>query len=205
MLTKPQVSVWVWAWCNGSLGITTEFENSRIPMLHLLMTWCYFITIFFQYFKKGNILQFMFNSFWFRGLQHDRPPCPSATPRACSNSCPSSQWCHPNISSSVVPFSSTFNLSQHHGLFWRVSSSHQVAKVLELQLQHQSFQWICRTEYLKYSPLLIWRMYTSTQALPVESWHLGVYTWCLDGGLGQSCRILQLYLPCCLMQSLVAV
>ena len=39
-------------------------------------------------------------------LQHARPPCPSPTPRACSNSCPSSQWCHPTISSSVMPFSS---------------------------------------------------------------------------------------------------
>ena len=39
------------------------------------------------------------------GLQHTRHPCPSPTPRACSNSCPSSQWCHPTISSSVVPFS----------------------------------------------------------------------------------------------------
>ena len=38
--------------------------------------------------------------------QHARPPCPSSTPRACSNSCPSSWWCHPTISSSVVPFSS---------------------------------------------------------------------------------------------------
>ena len=40
------------------------------------------------------------------GLQHTRPPCPSPTPRACSNPCPSSRWCHPTISSSVVPFSS---------------------------------------------------------------------------------------------------
>ena len=39
------------------------------------------------------------------GLQHARLPCPSPSPRACSNSCPSSQWCHPTISSSVAPFS----------------------------------------------------------------------------------------------------
>ena len=39
------------------------------------------------------------------GLQHTKLPCSSPTPRACSNSCPSSQWCHPTISSSVVPFS----------------------------------------------------------------------------------------------------
>ena len=40
------------------------------------------------------------------GLQHARPPCPSPTPAACSNSCPLSQWCHPTSSSSIVPFSS---------------------------------------------------------------------------------------------------
>ena len=40
------------------------------------------------------------------GLQHPRLPCPSPTSGACSNSCPSSRWCHPTISSSVVPFSS---------------------------------------------------------------------------------------------------
>ena len=40
------------------------------------------------------------------GLQRARPPCPSPTPRACSNSCPSSRWCHPTILSSVAPFSS---------------------------------------------------------------------------------------------------
>ena len=38
------------------------------------------------------------------GLQHARPPCPSPTPRTYSNSCPLSQWCHPTISSSVIPF-----------------------------------------------------------------------------------------------------
>ena len=46
------------------------------------------------------------NSLWPHGLQHIRPPCPSPTPRAYSNSCPLSRWCHPTISSSVVPFSS---------------------------------------------------------------------------------------------------
>ena len=45
------------------------------------------------------------DSLWPHELQHARPPCPSPTPRACSNSCPLSRWCHPTISSSVVPFS----------------------------------------------------------------------------------------------------
>ena len=46
------------------------------------------------------------NSLWPLGLQHTRLPCPSPSPRACSNSCPLSQWGHPNILPSVFPFSS---------------------------------------------------------------------------------------------------
>ena len=46
----------------------------------------------------------MSDSLWPHGLQHARPPCPSPAPGACSNSCPSSQRCHPTISSSVIPF-----------------------------------------------------------------------------------------------------
>ena len=60
------------------------------------------------------------NSLWPHGLQHDRLPCPSPPTRACSNSCPSSQWCHPAISSSVVssshlqcfPWSGSFPMSK---------------------------------------------------------------------------------------------
>ena len=48
----------------------------------------------------------MSDSLWPHELQHVRPPCPSPTPGVYSNSCPSSRWCHPAISSSVVPFSS---------------------------------------------------------------------------------------------------
>ena len=48
----------------------------------------------------------MYDSLWTRGLQHARLPCPSPAPKACWNSCQSSWWCHPTISSSVAPFSS---------------------------------------------------------------------------------------------------
>ena len=47
------------------------------------------------------------------------------------------------------PFPPAFNLSQHQGLFQWVSSSHQLAKVLEFQFQHQSFRWLFRTDFLK--------------------------------------------------------
>ena len=76
------------------------------------------------------------------GLQHTRLPCPSLSPRVCSNSCPVSQWCHPTISSSAIPFSSylqsfpasgSFALSQ---LF--TSGSHSFgasASVLPMNIQ----------------------------------------------------------------------
>ena len=103
-------------------------------------------------------------------------PFPSPSPRACSNSCPLTRWCHPTILSSAAPLlflpsilpsirvfsdevgSSQFSPVSHsvvsdslqphgpqHARFPSPSPTpgkHQVAKVLELQLQHQSFQWI---------------------------------------------------------------
>ena len=51
------------------------------------------------------------------GLQHSRIPCPSVSPRVCSNSCPLSQWCHPTISSSVIPFSSHLQYFPASGSF----------------------------------------------------------------------------------------
>ena len=65
--------------------------------------------------------------------------CSSVVPSACTVV---------QLSPSAAPECSTFNLSQHQGLSKRVSSSHHVAKVLEFQLQHQSFQWIFRVDFL---------------------------------------------------------
>ena len=59
----------------------------------------------------------MSDSLWLYGLQHTSLPCPSPSPGACSNSCPLSQWCHPNISSSVIPFSSCLQSFPASGSF----------------------------------------------------------------------------------------
>ena len=84
-----------------------EFSNSpsNSPLL-LSLT----ILLFFSHSVVSSSLQL-------HGLQHSRLPCPSPSPSACSNSCPLSRWCHPTISSSVVPFSSCPQSSQYQGLF----------------------------------------------------------------------------------------
>ena len=66
--------------------------------------------------------------------QHTRPPCPSPTSRVHPDSRPSSQWCHPAISSSVIPFSSCPQSLPASESFQWVNSLHEVAKVLEFQL-----------------------------------------------------------------------
>ena len=86
----------------------------------------------------------MSDSLWLHGLQHARLPCPSTTPGACSNSCPSSQWCYPTISSSVVPFSSwlqsfppsgSFQMSQFFVLGCQSTGVSTSASVLPVNIQ----------------------------------------------------------------------
>ena len=69
---------------------------------------CQIIDLAFMF--PSTYIQFshsvMSDCLWPHGLQHARPPCPSPVPGACSNSCPSSWWCHPTISSFVIPYTS---------------------------------------------------------------------------------------------------
>ena len=83
--------------------------------------------------------------------QHTRPPCPSPTPRVYSNACPSSQWCHPAISSSVVPFSSfpkslpaseSFPISQLFARGGQSIGASALASVLTMNIQDWSpLEW----------------------------------------------------------------
>ena len=93
----------------------------------------------------------MSGSLWPHGLQHTRLPCPSPTPRACSSSCPSSWWCHPTISSSVVPFSSCLQFSQHHGLFQWITLHIRWPKYWSFSLSLSPFN--------AYSELIFFRIY----------------------------------------------
>ena len=87
------------------------------------------------------------NSLRPHGLQHTTLPCPPPSPGVYSHSRASSWWRHPTISSSVVPFSScrsSFPASQSFPMSQLFTSGGQ--KVLELQFQHQSFQWLFRVD-----------------------------------------------------------
>jgi len=95
LLSFPQIFI------SGNFLVNSGgFINVTISVL-----FCLFSDFFFQ----GSV-QFSYSvvsdSLQPHELQHTRPPCPSPTPGVHSNSCPSSRWCHPAISSSVVPFSS---------------------------------------------------------------------------------------------------
>ena len=84
------------------------------------------------------------------GLQHTRPPCPSPTPGVYSNSCPLSQWCHPTISSSVVPFSSCLQSFPASGSFQ--------TSVLHIRwLKYRSFSFSISPSN-EYSGLISFRM-----------------------------------------------
>ena len=90
------------------------------------------------------------DSLWPHGLQHARLPWPSPTSGVCSNSCPSSQWCHPTISSSVVPFSSCLQS-------FPASGSFPVSQFFTSGPKNRSFSFSISPSN-KYSGLISFRM-----------------------------------------------
>ena len=91
---------------------------------------------------------FVSDSLWPHELQHARPPCPSPTPRVHPDSGPSSRWCHPTISSSVVPFSSCPQSFPATGSFQISQFFTSGGQSIRASVQHQSFQWVFRTDFL---------------------------------------------------------
>ena len=133
--------------------------------------------------NKGPYTQFsrsvVSNSFWPHGLQHARNPCPSPTPRACSNSCPLSQWCHPANSSCHLQHHRSKPSILLHSAFFMVQLSHSymttgktialtrwtfVSKVMSLlfnMLSRLVMAFLPRnkhllTSWLQSSPAMIW-------------------------------------------------
>ena len=114
------------------------------------------------------------DSLWPHGLQHARPPCPSPIPRAYSNSCPSNWWCHPTISSSVIPFcsclqpfpaSGSFPMSQFFTLGGQSIGILASASVLPMNFQDWFPLWLT---YMSYMSTLICVIYSSQTYWTVE-------------------------------------
>ena len=130
-------------WCLASkdrwekVSLQADCEKPKFSLIYILVIFKLLYAASVQF--SHSVVS---NSLWLYGLQHSRLPHPSPTPGAYSNSYPSRQWCHPLLS----PSPPSFNLSQHLGLFQWIGSLHQVAKVLEFQLQF--FQQIFRTDFL---------------------------------------------------------
>ena len=100
--------------------------------------------IYYYYFSLQFSHSVVSDSLQSHGLQHTRFSCPSSTPRACWNSCPSSWWFHPTISSSVIPFSSclqsfpasgSFPVSQHFALGDQIIGASASVSVLPMNIQ----------------------------------------------------------------------
>ena len=121
-------------------GDTHQASGSTISWSQL----CGICTSRSQYMSFIAVLLFscsvMSNSLRPHGLQHTRFPCPSPSPRPCSNSCPSSPWCHPTMSSSVAPSHPDFNLSQDQGLFQWVRVFASGGQIIGASAS--TFQWI---------------------------------------------------------------
>ena len=128
-------------------------------------------------------------------LQHARPPCPSPTPGVHSNPRPSSRWCHPAISSSVVPFSScpqslpasvSFPMSQ---LFtWGGQSTGASALALFLPKKSQGWSPSEWTGWISFQSKRLWRVFSNTTlqkhqffgAQPSSQFNSHIHTWLLE-------------------------
>ena len=126
-------------------------------------------------------------------LQHVRLPCPSLSPKVCSNSCPLSQWCRPTISPSVTPFSScpqSFPASEPFpmgqlfisgGQSIRASTS---ASVLPMNIQGWSpLGW---TDFISLQSKGLWRVFSSTTIQKHQFFDAQTSLWSNSGGRGRA-------------------
>ena len=141
-----------------SLSFVLQFPSREIQsdlfinILHLVLLWIdLFFEFHFQLFVLGIVAVVQLLSHVWLMIPWSAA-CQASllllSPRVCSNSCPLSRWAIWTAHPLFPPSPNALNLSQHQGLFQWVGFSQLVAKVLELQLQHQSFQWIVRTNFL---------------------------------------------------------
>ena len=130
-------------------------------------------------------------SLWPRGLRHTRLPCPSPTPRACSNSCPLSRWCHPTISSSVIPFSSchqsfpasgSFPVSQFfasggQSVSFSISSSNEYSELISFKIDWISLSSGGLSRFFSNTTIQKHQFFTAQLSL-WSNYH--IHTWLLE-------------------------
>ena len=139
-LEGPQLS-WIWKPQPWGFSCQDAFSCCTVSRVGSTESWCLLLLLLFLVTKSCLTLQP-------DRLQHIRLPCPHHLPEFAQTHI---HWVGDAIQPSYPlspPSPFALNLSQHQGLFQWVISSHQVAKVLELQLQHQFFQWIFRVDFL---------------------------------------------------------
>ena len=115
------------------------------------------------------------DALWRHGLQHVRLSCPSPTPGVYSNTCPLSRRCHPPSYSLLSPSPLIYNLAQHLGLF---SGSVLHIRWPNFQLQHQSFQWIFRTDFFRMDCLDLLAVQGTFQSLLQHHSSKASILWC---------------------------
>ena len=129
-MTELKSTCWRWRLLSkGTISFDSPENHQQMPHFQVLLLESiislsiYFSSVQFSHWVVSDSLRP-------HESQHARPPCPSPTPGVHSDSRPSSQWCHPAISSSVSPSPPAPNPSQHQSLFQWVNSSHEVAWLL---------------------------------------------------------------------------
>ena len=127
----------------GTLNVCQQVKEANLKRLHPVWVLLYDILSSAQFSRSV-----VSDSLWHHGLQHTRPPCPSPTPGAWSNSRPSSRWCHPAISSSVVPFFSSPQSFPASGSFPMSQFFTSGGQRIGVSASALSFQWIFRVDFL---------------------------------------------------------
>ena len=142
-LALPPEPGWERNWAEEWICVYVQVSPSA---MHLKLSHCWSAMSVCVLRRFSSVVS---DSLWPHESQHASPPCPSPTPRIYPNSCPLSQYAIQPSRPLSSPSPLALNLFQDQGLFQWISSSHQVAKVLDFQLQHQSYQSRLRTDLLE--------------------------------------------------------
>ena len=160
----------------------------------------YASTLFFKFYENINLSSAQFscsvvcNSLRSHGLQHTRLPCSSPTPRGFTDSCPLSRWCHPTISSSVVPFSSRLQTFPE-----QVFSNESVLRIrwpnywsfsfsISLSMNSQDWFPLEWTHWISLQSKGLWRVFSNTTVQkhqffgvqPSSQSKFHIHTWLLE-------------------------